>query len=469
MFILVLGSGLMEAGGDISVPAMIADLSVTEIGVTSVTLSWTATGDNGSVGQATEYDVRYSTSGSITDENFSEATEVLDEPAPQKAGNTEVFEVTGLDNDQTYWFAVRTADEVPNWSFVSNSVQAVIPDQVEPDAVSDLTASNPGDTTVDLTWTTTGDDANVGTADHFLIRRSSATITEGNWAAATPVAGSIPDPLEAGTEQSMTVTGLALYTLYYFAMKVVDEDGNESALSNVDSATTLFNPTALPNCVLWLRADLGVTMDESDRVATWADQSGNGNNFTQTTDTKKPVWQASVAAFNNKPTLLFDSAKSQTLGSSFAQFNKPLSCGIVFQEQGTTLNRFVFANETTGNVAYQMGGCTFGSGVNRVSAIGAEAISNIQQALPENEAAWMIVRYPTTGTTASQVVSNHLRVTDDVGTVTGNGSWQIGRWAAIYWKGHIVEIILYSGALSDTEQTALEVYLAARYGLAAPA
>jgi hypothetical protein len=36
-----------------------------------------------------------------------------------------------------------------------------------------------------------------------------------------------------------------------------------------------FNPLHIPNCALWLEADRGITLDGSNNVSAWADQSGN--------------------------------------------------------------------------------------------------------------------------------------------------------------------------------------------------
>jgi RHS repeat-associated protein len=44
------------------------------------------------------------------------------EPAPQAAGSSQIFIVYGLDLDTTYYFAIKTADEAPNASNVSNCV-----------------------------------------------------------------------------------------------------------------------------------------------------------------------------------------------------------------------------------------------------------------------------------------------------------------------------------------------------------
>jgi len=61
-----------------------------------------------------------------------------------------------------------------------------------------------------------------------------------------------------------------------------------------------FNPTALAGCVLWLRADRGVTLNGST-VSAWADQSGNGNNFAQGIAANQPTFAAS--GINGLPSL----------------------------------------------------------------------------------------------------------------------------------------------------------------------
>ena len=85
----------------------------------SVTLTWTAPGDDGAAGQATSYDIRYST-GTLNDASWGFATAVAGEPAPKPAGQTESLLVTGLIPNTTYSFAVKTADDAGNVSAISN-------------------------------------------------------------------------------------------------------------------------------------------------------------------------------------------------------------------------------------------------------------------------------------------------------------------------------------------------------------
>ena len=109
---------------DIIPPAAVTDLAVNAGATTfgSITLTWIATGDDGTTGTATRYDVRYLVNVPITEENWDTATQAQGEPFPQPSGSTETFTVTGLSGETTYFLALKVADEVPNWSDLSNVV-----------------------------------------------------------------------------------------------------------------------------------------------------------------------------------------------------------------------------------------------------------------------------------------------------------------------------------------------------------
>ena len=104
---------------DIIPPANITNLSVSSRTSNSCSLIWTAPGDNNNTGIATSYDIRYSTAN-ITEENWGSATQMAGESFPKTAGLTEAYTVAGLDSETIYYFAIKTADEVPNTSGLSN-------------------------------------------------------------------------------------------------------------------------------------------------------------------------------------------------------------------------------------------------------------------------------------------------------------------------------------------------------------
>ena len=109
----------IEITTDATPPDAVSDLATGTVTATSVQLSWTAPGDDGATGTATTYDIRYSTS-TITEGNWASATQANGEPSPQVAGSSESFTVTGLPASTTHYFVIKTSDEVPNESAISN-------------------------------------------------------------------------------------------------------------------------------------------------------------------------------------------------------------------------------------------------------------------------------------------------------------------------------------------------------------
>ena len=89
----------------------------------SVALVWTAPGDDGNVGRATSYEMRYSETPMSADTAawWASATSVGTMPAPLAAGSAESFIVAGLDPGKTMYFALRSSDEVRNVSSLSNT------------------------------------------------------------------------------------------------------------------------------------------------------------------------------------------------------------------------------------------------------------------------------------------------------------------------------------------------------------
>ena len=113
------------------------------------TLKWTAPGDDGAVGTATVYDMRYSTTRPDSSSQSSmlawwnAANVIAGLPAPLVGGtkqSTVVAPVGGFMLGPTYYFVLRTADEIPNWSGYSNVAWRSwpAPDVIPPAAVTDL-------------------------------------------------------------------------------------------------------------------------------------------------------------------------------------------------------------------------------------------------------------------------------------------------------------------------------------------
>jgi hypothetical protein len=104
---------------DTTAPSAVSNLAADTPTSNSLTLTWTAPGYDGNNGTAILYDIRYSTSA-INAGNWASATQCTGEPTPLVAGSAQSFLVSGLNSSTTYYFVIKTADEVWNWSGISN-------------------------------------------------------------------------------------------------------------------------------------------------------------------------------------------------------------------------------------------------------------------------------------------------------------------------------------------------------------
>src|SRR3989339_2094934 len=236
------------ASADTTAPAQVNTIATSNLQQNSITLTWTAVGDDGTTGTAASYDIRYMLGTPITSGNFASAIPAASAPTPQIAGTQQTLTVSNLTADTTYYFAMKILDEIPNTSVLSNvssGKTAAIPpaaDTTAPAQVNTLATSNPTTTSIMLSWTSVGDDGTTGTAASYDIRYMLGTpITSGNFASATPVTGE-PTPQAAGGGETLTISNLTANTTYYFAMKILDEVPNTSVLSNVSSGKTAAIP-----------------------------------------------------------------------------------------------------------------------------------------------------------------------------------------------------------------------------------
>jgi hypothetical protein len=85
----------------------------------SITVRWTAPGDDKNAGRAYRYDIRFSTSP-ITTASWAQASRATEMPLPALPGSLQTCTVYNLLPSTTYYFRMKTADEKYNWSGLSN-------------------------------------------------------------------------------------------------------------------------------------------------------------------------------------------------------------------------------------------------------------------------------------------------------------------------------------------------------------
>ncbi len=121
----------------------------------SVTLRWTAVGDDSLSGTAAAYELRMS-DAPITLSSWGAATVLDGLPAPLVSGTAQQVTVRGLTPGAIYYFALRVRDGAGNWSGVSNVVRwDGTFDGAPPAAPSGLVTEVMG-TGVHVSWTPSG-------------------------------------------------------------------------------------------------------------------------------------------------------------------------------------------------------------------------------------------------------------------------------------------------------------------------
>lgn len=103
-----------------SITASEAPAGARAVDNSTVVLTWTAPGDDGRVGQAERYDIRYAYSPP-TDTGlwWTSAHRVSAVPDPSPAGKIDSCLIAGLDLGKECYFALKTVDDAGNWSALS--------------------------------------------------------------------------------------------------------------------------------------------------------------------------------------------------------------------------------------------------------------------------------------------------------------------------------------------------------------
>lgn len=111
----------------------------------SVTLTWTATGDDGDVGTAHHYVLKGSLNQSALESDFwgcaaDLCIEVPGLPAPLPSGTTQSYEVPEgtFPSGSVVYFRIVAVDEAGNQGIPSNTATKTIPDTVAPAQIIDL-------------------------------------------------------------------------------------------------------------------------------------------------------------------------------------------------------------------------------------------------------------------------------------------------------------------------------------------
>lgn len=256
---------------DTEPPTAPSNLSVTAKDLSQITLSWTASSDEGGIA---EYIVYWN----------SESKKV--------SGSTTQATITGLEPCTDYSFTAKATDFSGNTSAASSPLATKTEcsdDATAPTAPTGLKVSSKTSTTITLSWSASTD--NTGVTGYEIFQGSTEV---GETTGAT----------------SYTVTGLAASTSYTFTVKARDAAGNRSAASNSVTGTTADRTVA--------QLPLKVNVGGNATSGYAADKAWEGDGDFGYTGTGSSTASSSNAVSGTDDDAVFQSVRYKTFGYKIA-------------------------------------------------------------------------------------------------------------------------------------------------------
>lgn len=224
-----------------------------------------------------------------------------------------------------------------------------------------------------------------------------------------------------------------------------------------------FRPTMIPNCVFWIHAGVGITLNGAD-ISDWADQSKDKNHLVQVTEADQPAFTASVAAINGRPAILFTEADGNTMKTAAVVVTQPYEAFAVYNRSSAI---------DSGNIILAGAGNAvpffYHNGTKETIKRLTTAKSGDNVATAEWQQRTWLVNDSGNETAMWKNGTNVL-----AGTTVGAGNLSlisVGNFgthsaANLYFDGYIAEIIIYDRKLTSVERKQIESYLGDRYAIA---
>ena len=242
--------------------------------------------------------------------------------------------------------------------------------------------------------------------------------------------------------------------------------------ANLYGGAAPFTPASLSGLILWLRADLGITLAGA-KVSAWADQSGNGNDFTQAVDARRPTFTASDANFNNQAVVTgAATAWLSSVGAMGGGYAQTTVC-TVFRDTTSSVSILYEAGPTYLTAGGHMMDLTGGGncdvytyGVTGANGRRAAAASNTRYhktvVFNHAAAATQVPIVYSAGVAESTTNIVNTGTNGNSSSLTWNLMGRSGGGAS--FEGAAAEFIAYNRALTAAEALQLYTYTSARYG-----
>jgi uncharacterized repeat protein (TIGR01451 family) len=261
------------------------------------------------------------------------------------------------------------------------------------------------------------------------------------------------------TQSSVSSTRGLLYDAANRKLYVTQFSNNRISVFCLTTA-----PGGVTGAAVWLKADVGVT---TGATLTWADQSSNSRNATQTTVANQPTVPSAV--FNFNPALFFDGTNDNLI----LQNTAGLPTGASQVQQFAVSNHTNSANGANARIlgygtdaigqSFFLGKFT---NANPMSSIFGTDVKSTFLEYTGNAVALTEGKYTGTNLTFSSfgVQMGSTAYTPSLTSTAGRIGASLAGTADL-WTGNIPEIILYPTNLTATQYSKVNSYLALKYGI----
>lgn len=229
-------------------------------------------------------------------------------------------------------------------------------------------------------------------------------------------------------------------------------------------STAQFSPSDISGLKLWLRSDLGITLNGST-VSAWADQSGNSNHVSQATAANQPTYVTNQ--LNGQPILDFDGTNDVLTGTFGAALTGVKNWTLIAVMKADVVTGVRIPVSLGGNAAgYEFTINAASSAKREITCKGAAVVTD-GNATTSYEV-WTGTR--DNGGTPNLVLringTSQTLSAPTTGVSTLAASAAIGaNYTAGFFDGKIAEILVYNQDISGASLNQVHSYLGTRYGI----
>jgi len=260
---------------------------------------------------------------------------------------------------------------------------------------------------------------------------------------------------------------------WYAFLSFKDQSNNNQ--KDASAAELSINPSSISGLKMWLDSGSGVTVDGSNKVSSWADRSGNGNNLAQATSTKQPVLAAN--ATGNRPALQFDGVDDflSIPDNASLRTSTQLSLFVVTKNYTTQPNTSAYLSAVSKTDSYSISVANPGpSGNFRLATKQGATVKEFTTSTNTLNNSFSLL-----STTYNQPTSTvQMGYNGVLQTVTSSGfnssldagtDFTVGAYSSTvgFLKADISEVLVYNTALPSDSRKQIECYLSAKYGVSA--